>query len=223
VPARFDDQEGTHQHALGIAMGGSAEIRVLTVERLRRSSCSCYDKRKLKWAPLHHAYHGWAMDMDVMAVKRKDGALRLMKTLSPEQINTLKEYFVQDDRVLMAFLFGSCAKGRAGLDSDADIAIYLKHQESDLPEKEVQRSSKTAQDIWTNLERMIGREVDLVVLNDAAATVVVSALQGLPITIKDRDLYLDFLLRSTAEAADFREWVESYWQLKQRHAHATPA
>jgi len=169
------------------------------------------------------AYHGWAIEIDDMAANRKEGALTFMSTLSSEQIDMLKEYFGQDDRVLMAFLFGSCVKGRAGLDSDVDVAVYLKHHESALPEEEAQRFSKTAQDIWTNLERMIGREVDLVVLNDAAPTVVVSALQGLPITIKDRDLYLDFLLRSTAEAADFREWVESYWQLKQRHAHATPA
>ena len=168
-------------------------------------------------------HHDWAMDMDDMPANRRDAALSLMTTLGSEQIDALKEYFVQDDRVLLAFLFGSSAKGCAGLDSDVDVAIYLKHHAGDLQEKEAQRLSKTAHDIWVNLERIIGCEVDLVVLNDAAATFVVSALQGLPITIKDRNLYLDLLLKSTAEAADFREWVESYWQLKQRHAHATPA
>jgi len=139
-----------------------------------------------------------------------------------QHIEELRNYFTQRDEVLMAFLFGSCSKGHAGLDSDVDVAVYLKLDETALPEEEAQRFSKTTQDIWTNLERMIGREVDLVVLNEAAPTVVVSALQGLALTIKDRGFYLDFLLRATSEAADFREWVESYWQLKQRHAHATP-
>ena len=35
------------------------------------------------------------------------------------------------------------------------------------------------------------------------------------IIIKDRGLYLDFMMRVTAEAEDFRDFVESYWQLKQ--------
>lgn len=135
----------------------------------------------------------------------------------------LREHFLQDHRVLMAFLFGSCAKGHAGLDSDLDVAVYLIPDKQHLPGKEAQRFSKTTQDIWTNLERIIGREVDLVVLNDAAPNVSVSALQGLALVIKDRGFYLDFLLKASSEAADFREWVESYWQLKRRHAHAAPA
>ena len=60
---------------------------------------------------------------------------------------------------------------------------------------------------------------------DAWAAEIDAFLQryGVPVVIKDRVLYLDFLLRTSSEAADFREWVESYWQLKQRHLHGTPA
>jgi hypothetical protein len=73
------------------------------------------------------------------------------------------------------------------------------------------------------MERMTGREVDLIVLNDAAPTIAASALQGIPVVIKDRRLYLDFLLRVSGEAADYREWVESFWTIKQGYIHETSA
>jgi len=63
---------------------------------------------------------------------------------------------------------------------------------------------------------MLGRDIDLLVLNRASPTVSESALKGIPILIKDRGVYLDFLLRITSEAIDFREWMESYWKLKER-------
>lgn len=146
-----------------------------------------------------------------------------MKTLNFEQVDQLKKYLAQHDGVVLAFLFGSWAKGQAGVESDVDVAVYLESEEIDSQPVEADRFSRTAQDIWGNLETIIGREVDLVVLNDAAPSVALSALQGIPMVIKDRRFYLDFLLETTSEAADFREWLESYWQLKQRDLHGTAA
>jgi uncharacterized protein len=143
--------------------------------------------------------------------------------VNPQHIEQLRNYFTRRDEVLMAFLFGSWAKDQAGIQSDADIAVYLRDEQATFETLEARCFSKTAQEIWADLERMIGREVDLVVLNDAAPSVALSALQGISMVIKDRRFYLDFLLRTTSEAADFREWVESYWQLKQRDLHETPA
>ena len=146
-----------------------------------------------------------------------------MKTLNFEQVDQLKKYLAQHDGVVLAFLFGSWAKGQAGVESDVDVAVYLESEEIDSQPVEADRFSRTAQDIWGNLETIIGREVDLVVLNDAAPSVALSALQGIPMVIKDRRFYLDFLLETTSEAADFREWLESYWRLKQRDLHGTAA
>jgi len=137
------------------------------------------------------------------------------------QTDAVKEYLGRHELVIMAFLFGSWAQGYAGLDSDVDVAIYLRPEETASEEVEAGRLSRTAQDIWGDLEGIIGREVDLVVLNDAAPSIALTALQGIPLVVKDRRLYFDFLLRTTSEAADFREWVESYWQLKQSHLHET--
>ncbi len=143
--------------------------------------------------------------------------MRTASSNQTAQTDALREYLGRHELVIMAFLFGSWAKGHAGLDSDVDVAVYLRSEETASEEVEAGPLSQTAQDIWGNLERIIGREVDLVVLNDAAPSVALSALQGIPLVVKDQGLYLDFLLRTTSEAADFREWVESYWQLKKNY------
>jgi len=66
-------------------------------------------------------------------------------------------------------------------------------------------------------------EVDFLVLNRAPATVADTALKGLPIVIKDRKRYMDFLLRVTSEAIDFREWVEGYWRIKEKRRYEAAA
>ena len=43
-----------------------------------------------------------------------------------ERIKQLKTYFENRDDIVMAFLFGSQAKGRAHQGSDWDIAVYFK-------------------------------------------------------------------------------------------------
>jgi hypothetical protein len=69
----------------------------------------------------------------------------------------------------------------------------------------------------------VQREVDLLVLHRASATVAESALKGVPIIIKDRGLNLDFLLRITSEAIDLRKWVGEYWKLKERRKYGAIA
>ncbi len=68
--------------------------------------------------------------------------------------------------------------------------------------------------LWLDLERIAGREVDFIVLNRAPATIAKNAIRGVPVLIKDRGLYLEFMLRVTAIAEDFRGFVEDYWALK---------
>src|SRR4030067_3511917 len=65
-----------------------------------------------------------------------------------------------------------------------------------------------------SIERLLKRNVDLIVLNRARSSIAASAINGMPIIIKDRGLYLDFMLRITREAEDFRETVEDYWKTK---------
>jgi uncharacterized protein len=140
-----------------------------------------------------------------------------------ELAERLNDYFGKRDEVVLAFLFGSWAKGQRGIDSDIDIAIYFQPEGHTLEWEETGFQYDSEDQIWLDIERIVGREVDLLILNRAAPTIADSALRGIPIIIKNRTLYLDFLLRITSEAIDFRQWVEAYWQYKEQRKHGTSA
>ncbi len=130
-------------------------------------------------------------------------------------MDDLKKYFRSKKDVEMAFIFGSFARGRTSEDSDIDIGIYFRPKTGRIEVEETE-TKYDIDEMWLELERITGCEVDLVVLNMAPATVADSALRGEPILIKDRELYFEFMLRVTAIAEDFREWVDDYWRLKNR-------
>ncbi len=140
-----------------------------------------------------------------------------------ETISILKRYFEAREDVVMAFVFGSLARGTIGVESDIDIAVFFRascgHTEWEGPESRFPEEDE----IWSDLERMLGRNVDLLVLNRAPATVAESALRGIPLVIKDRSSYLSFLLRITSEATDFRQWVEDFRNLREMRRHGAPA
>jgi predicted nucleotidyltransferase len=127
----------------------------------------------------------------------------------------LKEYFEKKDDVLMAFLFGSYAKSSTHRESDVDVAIYFRPKMNHLEWEEFDIKYDQEDEIWLDVERLLRCNVDLIVLNRAHSSIANSAIRGIPIVIKNRDLYLDFMLRVTAEAEDFRETVEDYWRIKQ--------
>lgn len=127
----------------------------------------------------------------------------------------LKPYFEKREDVVMAFLFGSWATGRYARESDVDIAVYFKPDSGRMEWEEFDAKYNGEDVIWHDLEQILGIDVDLLVLNRAASSIADSAISGLPIIIKDRSLYLDFMLRVTSEAIDFREFVDGYWRLKE--------
>ena len=138
-----------------------------------------------------------------------------------EIIKLLRPYFEKRDDILMAFLFGSWASGKGGMDSDIDIAVYFKPKTGRLEWEDADARYDGEAVLWREIEGLLGREVDLLVLNRAASGVAESAISGAPLVIKDRGLYVDFMMRITAEAEDFREFAISYWKLKKEiRAHA---
>lgn len=134
-------------------------------------------------------------------------------------VEILKEYFEKRDDILMAFLFGSHAKGTTHSESDVDIAVYFRPGGNALEWEEFDVKYDEEDEIWLSLEKLLRRNVDLIVLNRARSWIASSAIHGRPIIIKDRGLYLDFMLRVTSEAEDYREMIEDYWKIKQA-AHA---
>lgn len=139
-----------------------------------------------------------------------------------DHIYELTRYFSKRNDVAMAFLFGSYAKGQACTESDADIAVYFTSPSRGSALKDdVEFASED--EVWVAIEKIVGREVDLLILNRAAPLVAYTAMKGIPLIIKDRNLYLSFFSQTMNEALDFQQFIESWWQWKRRRRHGTPA
>ena len=86
--------------------------------------------------------------------------------------------------VRFAVVFGSAAAGRPHGESDVDVAVC---GDSGRPlEIEVERKIESEADIQISLERATNRNIDLLVLNRAPATVCAAALlTGRVVVIRD--------------------------------------
>ncbi len=60
----------------------------------------------------------------------------------------------------------------------------------------------------------MGKEVELLVLNRVPASVAASAIKGVLLSIKDWNLYLDFLENVTDIAEDFAEFIINEYKEK---------
>jgi len=125
-------------------------------------------------------------------------------------LKSLKEYFSKRNDVAFAFLYGSQAKGNFTRLSDVDVAVYFYPKQRhpiEFEEKDYYNDNEDA--IWGELESLLKKEVELLVLNRAPSIISASALRGIPIVINDRGLYLDFMLIITDLAEDFAEFIIS--------------
>ena len=122
-------------------------------------------------------------------------------------INTLKTYFASRKDVAFAFLFGSQARGTATKLSDIDMAVYFYPENRHPIEYEEEFYYKGEDEIWSEVERLIKKEIELLVMNRGSASVAASAIRGIPLAINDWDLYLDFMEVITREAEDYREML----------------
>ena len=127
-------------------------------------------------------------------------------------LERLKEYLAARQEVAFSFLYGSHAKGTATKRSDVDIAVYFYPRERHPVEIEEEVFYPVESEIWGDLERILGKEVELLVLNRVPATVAVSAIRGIPLLIRDWNLYLDFLENITDIAEEFAEFIISQYK-----------
>ena len=89
----------------------------------------------------------------------------------------------------------------------ADIAVYFYPQKRHPVEFEEEVFYKGEDEIGSDMDRLIKKEVEILVLNRAPSTVAASAIRGIPLAINDWGLYLDFLLVVTDEAEDFMNFI----------------
>ena len=127
-------------------------------------------------------------------------------------LRDLKQYFSERDDIAFAFLFGSAAQGKIRRDGDIDIAVYF-WPEKGLEWENVGKRYAGENRIALDLERLLKKEVDLVVLNRAKAIVADGAIRrGKPIVVKDRGLFLEFLCLISDEAEQVRDRIEATYR-----------
>jgi len=132
-----------------------------------------------------------------------------------DKLQALKEYINSRDDIAFAFLFGSAARERMRKEGDIDVAVYFK-PEKDLEWEAFGKIFKEENRIGLDLERLLGKEVDLVVLNRVRAVVADEIIRrGKPITIKDNGLFMDFLCIITDEAEYVRDFIVNSYKERQ--------
>ncbi|GFP32805.1 hypothetical protein HKBW3S42_01113 [Candidatus Hakubella thermalkaliphila] len=127
-------------------------------------------------------------------------------------LDLLKDYLEGRKDVAFAFLFGSAARGKLRKEGDIDIAVYF-WPEKDIEWEAFDKRYKGESSIALDLERLLKKEVDLVVLNRARAVLADEIVRkGKPIIIKDRGIFMNFLCIVSDEAEYVRNWFETYYR-----------
>ncbi|GFP19145.1 hypothetical protein HKBW3S03_00649 [Candidatus Hakubella thermalkaliphila] len=127
-------------------------------------------------------------------------------------LDLLKDYLEGRKDVAFAFLFGSAARGKLRKEGDLDIAVYF-WPEKDIEWEAFDRRYKGESSIALDLEGLLKKEVDLVVLNRARAVLADEIVRkGKPIIIKDRGIFMNFLCIVSDEAEYVRNWFETYYR-----------
>lgn len=136
-------------------------------------------------------------------------------------LEELKDYCAKRDDVILAFLFGSQAKGLTRPSSDWDIAVYLDPRK--WGEIEACHSYAGESVIRADIGRLIEADVDLIILNRARPSLVFSILNsGIPLANKDMRLYFTLLSRTHYDAVDYWDFVQEYRTLYERASSLTP-
>jgi len=120
-----------------------------------------------------------------------------------DKIKNLAAFFESEKRVLVAYLFGSYARGLETPQSDVDIAVLL----SEIPEK--------ALEYYLHLERRLAEvlenDVDLVFLNDAPPLLKYQVIKyGRLLFSRDERVRVMFEAKSLCEYLDFSRALKRY-------------
>lgn len=131
-----------------------------------------------------------------------------------DRLQVLTEYFERNDDIAFAFLFGSASRGRVRKEGDIDVAVYFK-PEKDLEWEAFGKTFEAENRMGLDITRLLGKDVDLVVLNRARAIVADEIIRkGTPIVIRDKGLFIDFLCIISDEAEYMRDVIVNSYKEK---------
>jgi predicted nucleotidyltransferase len=123
--------------------------------------------------------------------------------LPNKTLKALNALFQEEDKVLVAYLFGSYAKGIQTIKSDIDIAILLKETPQKMLDYYLRMTSK--------LSQVLKSEVDLIVLNTAPPLLKYQVIKhGKLIHSKDEEARIKFEAKTQDEYLDFSRAMARY-------------
>lgn len=125
--------------------------------------------------------------------------------MGTDTIERLRQFFGQrSEELVCAYLYGSMARGTAGPDSDVDIAVLYR---TDPPAT----LDGLGLGLAAELERLLGRRVDLVVLNRAPVDLIHRVLRdGVLVCEQDRSARIRFEVRARNEYFDLLPYLRQY-------------
>jgi predicted nucleotidyltransferase len=127
-------------------------------------------------------------------------------------LDKLQEVLRAEPRVKFAYAFGSVVAGSAGPLSDIDVAAYLDARADSF-------SFRTA--LMERLIRGLGMEnIDLVVLNNAPATLRYSVISGGRIVKEDKARRVPFEAATLSEYLDFSPFRDVQSSAIRRHVQS---
>ncbi len=118
----------------------------------------------------------------------------------------MQSSLAEDPSVCLAYLFGSYAKQRQISESDVDIGVFLYEPFAEGDENR----------IWSMIEDIVEKPVDLVVINDAPPLIAAAAMEGQALVVKNTFVEIQTWLKVSSEAMDFAEFVNAFWKERER-------
>lgn len=132
--------------------------------------------------------------------------------VSGKMLDILKSYFEERDDVAFALLFGSAIKGKVRKEGDVDVGVYF-WPKNDIEWEAFDKVYPGEARIGLDLERLLKKEVDIIVLNRARAIIADEIVRkGILIVIRDKGLFMDFLCIVSDEAEYVRDWLTAYYR-----------
>lgn len=123
-----------------------------------------------------------------------------------EMLNQLKHFFRKRKDIEMAFLFGSEARGRTMSESDVDIAVWVSDGSD----------GKIVDSLWQELEILLHRNVDLIVLNTARPAIAWAAMRGMPLIIRNHEFFIQQMLKISDEAEFIQDFSLDLFHRRQK-------
>jgi hypothetical protein len=134
----------------------------------------------------------------------------------PPEATLLQNFFALREEVLLAFLFGSLARGRASKTSDADVAVLFsrKNNREDLMPR--------ALSLKNDLEELLPCPVDLVTLNGGDAVIAMQVLQYGILVHEKAGAQGEFIARTVGAYEDLKRTRRPLEEALLRHLGVKP-